>query len=89
MLKLLMVCCSLVLTFVQGQDNPFKPQPLHPGPWVEMTHGEIWPRPKFQQSESKFFVLDAENFKFQVSRYLDNVPIIVNLFLPRRCTDLT
>ena len=68
MLRLLkLFCCLLlVLTFVQGQDNPFKPQPLHPGPWVEMTHGEIWPRPKFQQSESKFFVLDAENFKFQV-----------------------
>jgi len=68
MLRLLkLFCCLLlVLTFVQGQDNPFKPQPLHPGPWVEMTHGEVWPRPKFQQSEAKFFVLDAENFKFQL-----------------------
>ena len=72
MLRLLkLFCCLLlVLTFVQGQDNPFKPQPLHPGPWVEMTHGEVWPRPKFQQSEAKFFVLDAENFKFQVGTYL-------------------
>lgn len=49
-----------------GNDQPFKPQPLHPGPWKEMTHGEIWPKPYAQTSEQEFFVLDPENFKFQV-----------------------
>ena len=56
----------LPLTSVMGNDQPFKPQPLHPGPWKEMTHGEIWPKPYAQTSEQEFFVLDPENFKFQV-----------------------
>lgn len=56
----------LPLTSVMGNDQPFKPQPLHPGPWKEMTHGEIWPKPYAQTSEQEFFVLDPENFKYQL-----------------------
>ena len=56
------------LAFVQGQDdgNVFKPNPLNPGPWVDMSHGAIWPRPAEQSSRPNFFVLDPKKFEFEV-----------------------
>ena len=56
--------------FVQAQDNAFKPQPLQPGPWMKMTHGQIWPKPKFQSFEEYFYVLDSENFEIKVHSFL-------------------
>ena len=57
--------------FVQAQDNAFKPQPLQPGPWMKMTHGQIWPKPKFQSFEEYFYVLDSENFEIKVQSFLN------------------
>eukprot|EP00093_Oithona_nana_P011332 11332.XXX_523152_525192_1 [CDS] Oithona nana genome sequencing. len=62
----LLTCAFLV--FSQGQDegNVFKPNPLRPGPWVDMSHGAIWPRPAQQNSLPNFFVLDPKSFKFEL-----------------------
>lgn len=64
----LVVIWSLILALVQGQDNGnvFKPDPLKPGPWVDMSHGAVWPRPAQQSSWPNFFVLDPQSFKIQV-----------------------
>ena len=64
-----MITLSLTLALVHGQDsgNVFKPDPLTPGPWVQMSHGEIWPRPAQQKTWKNFFVLDPKHFKIEVN----------------------
>ena len=39
-----------------------------PGPWVEATKGEIWPKPKVQKSQPEFFSLRSSSFAFEVSQ---------------------
>ena len=51
----------------KDKGNVFKPKPLQPGPWVPMTKGEIWPKPKFQLTNSTFLVLDVSQFRIHVS----------------------
>ena len=39
-----------------------------PGPLVEQTNGEIWPKPQVQaQQDGTFHTFDVENFSFEVS----------------------
>lgn len=67
------------MAFVQGQDegNVFKPIPLTPGPWVKMSHGEIWPRPASRITFQNYFVVDdPKGFHFNVSNKV--TMIIVN-----------
>lgn len=52
----------------KDNGNVFKPKPLQPGPWVTMTKGEIWPKPKYQQKNSTFLVLDVNKFRINVSK---------------------
>ena len=51
----------------KNKGNVFKPKPLKPGPWVTMTKGEIWPKPKYQQINSTFLILDVSTFRINVS----------------------
>ena len=51
----------------ENKGNVFKPKPLKPGPWVTMTKGEIWPKPKYQQINSTFLILDGSTFRINVS----------------------
>ena len=51
----------------ENKGNVFKPKPLRPGPWVTMTKGEIWPKPKYQQINSTFLILDVSTFRINVS----------------------
>ena len=41
---------------------------FRPGPWVEATKGEIWPKPKVQKSQPEFFSLRSSSFAFEVSQ---------------------
>ena len=78
---LLFLSYAITMALVQGQDNGnvFKPDPLTPGPWVHMTHGQIWPRPAQQQTQPDFFVLDPKSFKIQVS--INFIIIIIIKFI--------
>ena len=42
-------------------------QHFRPGPWVEATKGEVWPKPKVQKSQQEFFSVRSNNFKFEVN----------------------
>jgi len=42
---------------------------INPGPLVIATTGEIWPKPKKQQSQEEFVVLLPSRFKFTASNY--------------------
>ena len=39
---------------------------VRPGPWVESTKGEIWPKPKVQKSQPEFFSVRSNSLKFEV-----------------------
>lgn len=39
-----------------------------PGPWVESTKGEIWPKPKVQKSQPEFFSVRSSSLKFEVRK---------------------
>ena len=51
----------------KNKGNVFKPKPLKPGPWVKMTKGSIWPKPKHQDTNSTFWLLDINKFEITVS----------------------
>ena len=41
-----------------------------PGPLVQQTNGEIWPKPQSQaQQDGTFHTFDVGNFSFEVSPY--------------------
>ena len=50
----------------KDKGNVFKPKPLRPGPWIKMTTGEIWPKPKFQSTNSTILEIDINTFIIQV-----------------------
>ena len=41
---------------------------FRPGPWVESTKGEIWPKPKVQKSQPEFFSVRSSSLKFEVRK---------------------
>ena len=51
----------------ENKGNVFYPKPMHPGPWVSMTLGEIWPKPKHQEKYATFLVLNIKSFNIKVS----------------------
>ena len=51
----------------KDKGNVFKPRPLRPGPWIKMSTGEIWPKPKFQTTNSTVLTVDANIFVIKVS----------------------
>ena len=53
----------------QDKGNVFQPGVMHPGPWVTMTNGEIWPKPKYQEKYSSFLVLNIKDFKIKVRQF--------------------
>ena len=54
--KMLVKCCNVAETIHS-----------RPGPWVEGTKGEVWPRPKVQKSQQEFFSVRSNSFKFEVN----------------------
>ena len=62
----------------KDKGNVFKPKPLKPGPWVNMTRGKIWPKPKYQHTNSTFLVLDINKFRISVRKIIEPHLIIVN-----------
>jgi hypothetical protein len=48
------------------KGNSFKPNPLQPGPWVEMSKGMVWPKPQHQTFSDEYLILDPTKFKFKV-----------------------
>ena len=69
----LLPCALLALSKGQDDGNVFKPNPLTPGPWVDMSHGAIWPRPAEQSSQPNFYLLDPKSFKFEVRFYKKHI----------------
>ena len=52
----------------KDKGNVFKPKPLKPGPWIKMTTGEIWPKPKFQSTNFTILEIDINTFAIQVGK---------------------
>ena len=46
---------------------------FRPGPWVESTKGEIWPKPKVQKLQQEFFSLRSSSLKFEVRKKRINI----------------
>ena len=51
----------------KDKGNVFKPKPLRPGPWIQMSTGEIWPKPKFQTTNSVVLDIDVNSFSIKVN----------------------
>ena len=51
-----------------GGDE-FKNWPVKPGPWVQQTKGEVWPKPKSSKPQQEFLVLRSNSFRFEVRAY--------------------
>lgn len=68
--KMKIILVTFIVTFgvsvALESGNVFKPTPLEPGPWVQMSQGAIWPRPAQQVSWPHFMMLDSKTFNFQV-----------------------
>lgn len=45
-----------------GEYNNFN----HAGPHIQMTHGEVWPKPMLQQNYKEYLKLVPSNFNFNV-----------------------
>ncbi len=56
----------------KDKGNVFQPGVMHPGSWVTMTNGEIWPKPKYQEKYSSFLVLNIKDFKIKVRQFLSS-----------------
>ena len=84
-------CFIFVLTVSQStgkkefKENSHHGQQLNqkygPGPLVEQTNGQIWPKPQVQaQQDGTFHTFDVENFSFEVSpNFKDFFTFIINL----------
>jgi len=51
----------------QHGDDEFKNWPVKPGPWVQQTRGEVWPKPKVQKLQTDFMVLKDNSFRFEIA----------------------
>lgn len=86
----LLILLLLVVWTVEGTkkySNRKNFKKTDPGPWVEQTNGEIWPKPQVQaQQDGTFFTLDVENFSFELDKYSSVCDIInkaVKRYFPR------
>ena len=52
----------------KDKGNVFKPKPLKTGRWIKMTTGDIWPKPKFQSTNSTILEIDINTFAIQVGK---------------------
>jgi hexosaminidase len=41
---------------------------INPGPVVQATKGEVWPKPQQQEKSQDFFVIRPHTFSFEVRR---------------------
>lgn len=57
---------ALAWAQTHGGDE-FKNWPERPGPWVQATRGEVWPKPKVQKPQETFLALKPSAFKFEVT----------------------
>ena len=78
-------CLTVVTTLVTVKVNfalaehggdEFKNWPVKPGPWVQATKGEVWPKPKVSKPQQEFLVLRSNNFKFQVTLFRELIKAI-------------
>ena len=49
--------------------SSFSDSSTRSGSWVQATEGEVWPKPKYQNYQSDFFVIKPNNFKFEVGLF--------------------
>ena len=42
---------------------------MHQGTWIEMTKGELWPKPKLQVKKNAFLMSQLPNLKYKVEIY--------------------
>ncbi|XP_050538784.1 beta-hexosaminidase subunit beta-like [Daktulosphaira vitifoliae] len=36
------------------------------GPWVKMSHGQVWPKPMEQRNTNEYYLIEPKNFRLQV-----------------------
>jgi len=63
----LLTVLTTKLTLSEHGGDEFKNWPVKPGPWVQATRGEAWPRPKVSKPQQEFFVLRSNSFRFEVT----------------------
>ena len=66
--KLIRYLTILTVSLVKAEHggDEFKNWPVKPGPWVQATRGEVWPKPKVSKPQQEFFVLRSNSFRFEV-----------------------
>jgi len=64
LLWLLSICT--ISTAQQHGGDEFKNWPVKPGPWVQQTRGEVWPKPKAQKPQRDFLALREKSFRFEI-----------------------
>jgi len=65
----LLLSLSVIIRVSEGQTHggdEFKNWPVKPGPWVQQTRGEVWPKPKVQKPQADFLALRPNNFRFEI-----------------------
>ena len=66
--KLIRYLTILTVSLVKAEHggDEFKNWPVKPGPWVQPTKGEVWPKPKVSKPQQEFLVLRSNSFRFEV-----------------------
>ena len=60
---------SIFQCFTNANDyNPhlFKPSPIRSGPWIQMTKGEVWPKPKLQVKKNQVLLVESLDLHYEV-----------------------
>lgn len=75
-------------TYVRSQGEYFKTgsflRPGKPGPWVQQTHGQVWPKPKsIKVAGQNFSVVSAAEFTFEVNYPLHSYEYIFSALRQR------
>ena len=66
--KVITYLTILTVSLAQAEHggDEFKNWPVKPGPWVQPTQGEVWPKPKVSKPQQEFLVLRSNSFRFEV-----------------------
>ena len=53
---------------IANDYNPhlFKPTPIRSGPWIQMTKGEVWPKPKLQVKKNQALLVESLELQYEV-----------------------
>ena len=53
---------------IANDYNPHlcKPTPIRSGPWIQMTKGEVWPKPKLQVKKNQALLVESLELQYEV-----------------------